>query len=187
LEKQLSDIEIIKKVLNGDTNLYKTIIDRYKGKVASVVKSIVSDKPEAEEIGQEVFIKLYNNLANFKGDSKLETYIIRIALNLSYNEVKRQERRWTIFSNKTTDNDYIKDISYSNENQRDNKEVVKLALKQLKAKDRAIINLRLMQQYTSKETAEILKIPMGTVLSRLSRAQEKLKEIIKEIDKSIEN
>lgn len=186
MQKLKSDIDIINSVIKGNHSDYKIIIDRYKNKVASVVKSILSDVPEAEDIGQEVFIKLFKNLKNFRKEAKLETYIIRIAINLCYNELKKRERKWSLFSHKTSDQEKANSSIYSSENETDKKELVKLALSKLKHKDRTIINLRLIQQYTSKETAEILEIPIGTVLSRLARAQEKLKTIITQLDQNYE-
>ena len=71
--------------------------------------------------------------------------------------------------------------SYENEERRDAKEIVDKALQKLDPRFRVIVAMRMLQGYSTKETAEILELPLGTVLSRLSRAQEQLKEILEKL------
>jgi len=109
------------------------------------------------------------------------TYLTRIAINLSINELKKRQRKSKIFFRNLSEEDF--DIpDYNNQNQFDDqKEIVQRAIQRLEPKFRSVVVLRLIDGYSTSETAEILKLPIGTVLSRLARAQKKLKEILSPI------
>lgn len=133
---------------------------------------------EAEDIGQETFIRFYKSLDKFRGDSSIVTYLTRIAINLSINELKRRQHwRQFFFSNPHSRIENIPDTNEKNEIT----EIVRLGIQRLKPKFRAVIVLRLINGYSTRETAQILNLPPGTVLSRLARAQIKLKDILKPI------
>jgi RNA polymerase sigma-70 factor (ECF subfamily) len=104
------------------------------------------------------------------------TYLTRIAINLSLNELKRRKRRRSRFSEKPSDE--MADVMDNPERElyNDEKEIVQRAIQQLEPKFRSVVVLRMIEGYTTKEAADILKIPVGTVLSRLTRAQMKLSE-----------
>jgi RNA polymerase sigma-70 factor (ECF subfamily) len=133
--------------------------------------------PEAEDVGQETFIRFYNSLKNFRGESSVGTYLTRIAINLSLNELKRRKRRSYFFQKQGQESFDIPDEGSENayDGQHD---MIQNAIEKLEAKFRAVIVLRLIDGYSTEETAKMLKIPIGTVLSRLARAQQKLKKIL---------
>jgi RNA polymerase sigma-70 factor, ECF subfamily len=176
------EIKLVRASLEGDKKAFGEIVERYRKMVARTVKSMLGDSLFAEDIGQEVFIKLYHSLPDFRGDSKLSTYIQRIAVNLTLNEIKRRKRFFSMFSQKGNNEMYEFEVP-DNETQdkRDAREIIDKALQSLDPKFRIIVSMRLLQGYSTKETAEILDLPLGTVLSRLSRAQEQLKDILKKL------
>ncbi len=132
--------------------------------------------PEADDVGQETFIRFYKSLHDFRGDSSIATYLTRIAINLSLNEIKKRRRKKLFFPQST---DSVKDIIDETEPEDvDLKKIVNKAIQQLEPTFRAVVVLRLVDGYSTKETADILKIPEGTVLSRLARAQKKLKALL---------
>lgn len=176
------DDELVKASLSGDKLAFSEIVNRYRKIVARTVKGMLGDSVYSEDIGQEVFVNLYNSLPEFRGDAKLSTYIQRIAVNLTLNEIKRRKRFFSMFSHKGGDEmSEIEIADPENEEKREAKEVVNKALMSLDPKFRIIVAMRLLQGYSTKETAEILGLPLGTVLSRLSRAQEQLKEILEKL------
>jgi len=176
----LTDQEIIKRILAGEADLYREIIMKYESQVASVIFGMIGKSPEAEDVGQETFIRFYKNLKNFRGDSGVGTYLTRIAINLSLNEIKRRKRKNIMFVNNEGENLEIADKSITSENNED-KQLIHRAIQNLNPKFRSVIVLRLIEGYSTKETAELLKVPIGTVLSRLTRAQKKLKEMLSPI------
>lgn len=171
---------MIHNVLNGQTDQFGILVDRYQQMVATLIMNMVHQKDIAEDIGQEVFIRLYKSLDKFKGKSKLSTYIGRIAINLSLNEIKRQKRKDT---SDIEDSYYLEDENVSQKrSDLESKEVLEMAMSKLIPEYRAVITLRLIEGYSTRETAEILEVPEGTVLSRMARAQKKLKEEVSKID-----
>jgi RNA polymerase sigma-70 factor (ECF subfamily) len=176
------DDELVKASLDGDKLAFSEIVNRYRKMVARTVKGMLGDSVYSEDIGQEVFVNLYNSLSGFRGDAKLSTYIQRIAVNLTLNEIKRRKRFFSMFSHKGGDE--ISEIEIAdpeNEEKREAKEIVNKALMSLDPKFRIIVAMRMLQGYSTKETAEILNLPLGTVLSRLSRAQKQLKEKLEKL------
>ncbi len=178
-----NDIELIKLVKAGEMNAFTEIVNRHKPVIAATVYGLLGDCAEAEDVGQETFIRFYKSIGNFKGDSALSTYLVRIAINLSLNELKKRKRKYKMFVHKedeklvavTDDDDPVENRATS--------ENIDAALQMLDESFRQVVVLRLIQGYSVKETADILDIPVGTVLSRLSRAQKKLRKILKPIEK----
>jgi RNA polymerase sigma-70 factor (ECF subfamily) len=165
-------------VLSGNNNAFKEIIKKYEHQVAATVIGMLGYCAEAEDIGQETFIRFYQSLDRFRGDASIGTYLTRIAINLSLNELKRRKRRRKLFFSNSKDK--IENIPDKDNamNQKEDKKIIHLSLEKLEPKLRSVIVLRLIDGYSTKETANILNLPIGTVLSRLARAQIKLKEIL---------
>ena len=173
----MTDTELIQAVKNGNDKAFKELVLRYESRIASTVIGMLGNCPEAEDAGQETFIRFYRALPNFRGESSVITYMTRIAINLSLNELKRRKRRAILFKNKSEE--YLANVADDNTNYNtDEQEIIYKGLKKLEPKFRSVIVLRLIEGYSTKETAEILSLPIGTVLSRLARAQEKLKTIL---------
>lgn len=177
--KGFSDNELIEHTVNGNQSAFTEIVRRYKTRVASTIFGMVGKCDEADDIGQEVFIRFYKNIRNFRGDAALSTYLTRIAINLSLNEIKRRKiKRFFSFNDITGSGN---DLEFNDTGIRgaENKEIVQMAMQKLEAKYRTVLVLRLLDGYSTEETAKILNLPLGTVLSRLARAQKKLKEYLK--------
>jgi RNA polymerase sigma-70 factor (ECF subfamily) len=151
--------------------------------VAATVIGMLGHCPEAEDIGQETFFRFYKSLDKFRGESSVGTYLTRIAINLSLNELKLRKRRRKLFFSKS--NDKIENIPDKNDErgQKEINELVHLGLQKLEPKFHKVIVLRLINGYSVQETAQILNLPLGTVLSRLARGQMKLKEALKLLSK----
>jgi RNA polymerase sigma-70 factor (ECF subfamily) len=180
--RQTDDIDLIKASIEGNKLAFGEIVNRYQKMVARTVKGMLGDSVYAEDIGQEVFIKLYYSLSEFRGEAKLSTYIQKIAINLTLNEIKRRKRFFSMFSQKGNSEMYEFEVAdFDSQEKREATEIVNKALMKLEPKFRIIVTMRMLQGYSTKETAEILDIPLGTVLSRLSRAQEQLKDILEKL------
>jgi RNA polymerase sigma-70 factor, ECF subfamily len=173
------EVELVNASLNGDKNAFGEIVNRYQKMVARTVKGMLGDSVFAEDIGQEVFINLYYSLSEFRGEAKLSTYIQKIAVNLTLNEIKRRKRFFSLFSQKANTEMHEFEIADNNTEERSEaSEIVNKALLAMDPKFRIIVTMRMLQGYSTKETADILDLPLGTVLSRLSRAQEQLRNIL---------
>jgi RNA polymerase sigma-70 factor, ECF subfamily len=177
-----SEEELIRASIGGDKRAFEEIVACYRKIVARTVKGMLGDSVYAEDIGQDVFIKLYYSLQEFRGDSKLSTYIQKIAVNLTLNELKRRKRVFSLFSQKGDYEMNGLDIPDNDTGERSEaSEIVNKALMALNPGFRIVVTMRMLQGYSTRETAEILGLPVGTVLSRLSRAQERLRIILKKL------
>jgi RNA polymerase sigma-70 factor, ECF subfamily len=177
-----TETELVKASLEGDKKAFGEIVTRYQKMVARTVKGMLGDSVFAEDIGQEVFIKLYYSLPEFRGEAKLSTYIQKIAVNLTLNEIKRRKRFFSMFSQKGNNEMFEFEVADSdNEERKEASEIVNKALMAMDPRFRIIATMRMLQGYSTKETAEILDLPIGTVLSRLSRAQDQLRNILKKM------
>ena len=182
--KDLNDEQIIQLIKKNDQQAFRILIDRYENKVAATVIHMLGNTPEADDVGQEVFIRFYQNINQFRGISALGTYLTRIAINLSLNEIKRQKirnMRYYFWGNKEEDdtkkaNEFIDTTNYQDNS--DTRNLIQKGLQKLEVNLRSVVILRMIEGYDTRETAEILEIPQGTVLSRLSRGQQKLKEVL---------
>ncbi len=185
-----TDIELVEMARNGNPQAFKILIQRHQKRVATTVLGMLGNTVEADDVGQETFIRFYRALPNFRGDSAVGTYLTRIAINLSLNELKRRKNRsflsffTTANPNSDDSDEYEVPIADDSETPEkyESKELVQKALLHLDPKFRSVIVLRLIEGYSTQETADLLDLPLGTVLSRLTRAQDKLKQIIQQIE-----
>ncbi|MEO8820981.1 MAG: sigma-70 family RNA polymerase sigma factor [Ginsengibacter sp.] len=90
---KVSDQHYINSVIDGDTNAFATLVDRYKNMVFSLSLKMLQNREEAEEAAQDTFIKVYKSLNRFKGDSKFSTWIYKITYNNCLDSLKLQKER----------------------------------------------------------------------------------------------
>lgn len=173
----MTDLELIKNIRSGDDDAFRELVKRYEPRVAATVIGMLGDCPEAEDVGQETFIRFYNSINKFRGDSSVGTFLTRIAINLSLNELKKRQRKNTFFR-RQNETDLNIAASSNPDIANDDKEIIQKAMQKLQPKFKSVLVLRLIDGYSTSETAEILKLPTGTVLSRLARGQKKMKELL---------
>jgi len=173
-----SDEQLVKEAREGDKPAFKELIMRLEPRVAKIVIGMLGNCPEADDVGQETFVRFYRALGSFRGESSVVTYVTRIAINLSLNELNRRKRKFSLFSRDDSDN--VGDIpdTKNSEASFENRELIQWALQKIRAEYRIVLVLRLMEGYSTEETAGLLKIPIGTVTSRLYRAQIKMRELL---------
>lgn len=180
--KDTSDFELVEMLKNGNSTAFEVLVNRHKRSMATTISAMIGKCTEVDDIGQETFIRFYQNISDFRGDSSVGTYLTRIAINLSLNELSRRKRHsfLSIFKNHEQTEEIEIIDNQDTQNEKEQKELVLFALKKLEIPIRSVVVLRMIDGYSVKETAQILDIPQGTVLSRLSRGLDKLKEILKD-------
>ena len=175
------DDALVARVRAGDERAFRQIVERYEGAVASTVIGMLGRGAEADDVGQEVFIRLYENLHQFRGDASLKTYLTRIAINQSLKSIRRQKRWWHRFTSRDDPTQTLAEPSVEGErivDERVRADLVHDALQHLSADHRAVVVLRLLDGYSTAETAAMLDIPEGTVMSRLYRATNHLEDLL---------
>jgi RNA polymerase sigma-70 factor (ECF subfamily) len=168
---------LIERARAGDPSALREIIKLHERLVAATVTGMLGPAPEVDDVGQETFIRFFRSIERFRGESRIGTYLVRIAINLSLNELKRRKRdRGAIreAEERPASALSLPDACRSTEA----KVVIRHALSRLEPRFRQVVVLRLMDGYSVRETADILSLPEGTVLSRLSRGQARLKAIV---------
>ena len=170
--------QLIAGTLDGNEDAFRQIVERYIDEVSRTVAGMLGAGPEIDDVVQEVFIKLHRSLHSFRGDSSLNTFVVRMAINKSLDALRKRKRMrwlqpwsheepWEPDSGERTD----RGITDSEDLQ-----LLRKAVDRLPENQRAVVVLRLIEDYSTEETARILDVPYGTVLSRLKRGVEKLKK-----------
>jgi len=91
-----NDQIIIDQILEGDTNAFSVLVDRYKDLVFTLAIRMVKNREEAEEVSQDTFIKVYKSLSKFKGNSKFSTWIYKVAYNTCLDRLKKIKREYNV-------------------------------------------------------------------------------------------
>ena len=180
----MSDADLVSRARAGDMRAFRMIVSRYEATIAAVVIGMLGPGGEADDVGQETFVRLFRSLDQFRGDAALSTYLTRIAMNLSLNELKRRKRRSHRFLRiDESAGVEIRDPGAGADAQVAEEErarAVRAAIDRLDEKHRAVVTLRMIEGLSTRETAEVLEIPEGTVLSRLARGRKKLEGELEE-------
>lgn len=178
---QIADDELLARAREGDAQAFRTLVDRYEGIVAAIVIGMLGHGPDAEDVGQETFIRLYRALDQFRGEASLRTYLTRIAINQSLKMIRKRKSIAKRIAGSVEDGIEPAELAVDARDELDRRErerLVHTALKRLGEDQRSVVVLRMLQGYSTKETAELLGVPQGTVMSRLSRALENMEKLL---------
>jgi RNA polymerase sigma-70 factor (ECF subfamily) len=175
-----SDEVLITLFQRGEKEVYKILVERYQERVRNLIYSIFHDSGMVDDLAQEIFIKAYEALPTFRLDSSFYTWIYRITVNKSRDEMRRRKiRRFLSFQTLVDEanKELVAKLSVPPE-ERDAKEIVGLGLQALPEKFRSAIILKDIEGLSYEEIAAILQCELGTVKSRLSRARSMLRKIL---------
>ena len=175
------DEELVARAREGDRRAFRLLVERYEDDVAATVVAMLGPTAEVDDVAQEVFIRFYQSLDRFRGEAAVSTYLKRIAINRSLDALRRRKRLLSRFLSRDDETLHVTEPALEEEGSFEDRERARFvheAIETLPPKHRAVVVLRLIEGYSTEETAEILEIPYGTVLSRLSRAHTKLKWLL---------
>jgi len=175
----LTDIEIISRVLNGEQNAYAELVNRYQNYVFTLALRFTKNREDAEEVSQDIFIKAYRSLADFKGASKFSTWLYTIVYttSITFLRKKRPDIR-SLDDERTLELADSQDSGFS-ANQVEQKSKVNMVTKAialLSPDDAQIITLFYKAEQNLEEIGKILGLETNTVKVRLHRARTRLKE-----------
>jgi RNA polymerase sigma-70 factor (ECF subfamily) len=178
-----SDEVLIEAVKKGDCNAFGPIVERYKMALYKVMYRMVMNRDDAEDLVEEAFIKAYRSIKKFETGRPFYSWLRRIAVNNAINFLKR-ERRSNIepleYVEKTLSNGRHDPVRMTRD--RMLRERLNAAIARLPEDARIILSLRVGEDLSYDEIGKLLKIPKGTVMSRLARARIKLKEIFEDME-----
>jgi len=176
------ELTIIRRVQDGDPNAFELLVTAYEKNVYNVALQMTGNREDAQDMTQEAFIKAYNSLSGFRGDSRFSSWLYRIVSNVCLDYKRKQSRRPA--SSLTVEDDEgeeqqldVADESQSPEALLERKltrEAVRKGLRQLPDEQRQILLLREIQGLSYEEIGEVMDLEAGTVKSRIFRARKKL-------------
>ena len=178
------ELEVVVKAKNGSSSAVRQLVDRYKGRIFRVAQKITSNREDAEEVVQNVFLKAFRNLANFRGDSRFYTWLVRIAINESLMKVRARRPQNISINDMSEDGDRtilceLADAGPNPEEQYSQEElrrILSMAVTGLGPRCRIVFQLRDIEGLTTEETAQSLKLSASAVKTRLRRARLHLRE-----------
>jgi RNA polymerase sigma-70 factor, ECF subfamily len=173
----------IKRTLKGNVKEYAFLVEKYKHMVYTLTIRIVKNREEAEEISQDVFVKAFEKLESFKGESKFSTWIYKIAYYASLDVIKRNKRTVnseSIENVRDVDIENVQDaLEYLHEKER--KKVINEALLKLNEDERTILTLYYFEEYPVKEISKVVNLSVDNIKTKLFRSRKKLATILKHV------
>lgn len=185
-----SEKRFVRKLANRDTRAFELLVKRYQGPVFNFVFRMLGNREEAEDLAQEVFVKVFKKIDSFRGESSLSTWIYRVASNMCKNRQQYLGRRYHNRPSKNgleegslnEDNSYCTTGRISRPDELvegyQMEQLLQKAISELEEEPRLILILRDIQGLSYDDIASIVGLPLGTVKSRLHRARMSLKEKI---------
>jgi RNA polymerase sigma-70 factor (ECF subfamily) len=181
-EDPRTDARIAADVLAGDTEAFAVLVDRHQRRVFNVVLRMVGDRAEAEDLSQEIFCKLFQNLDRYDPSLPLENWLVRIASNHTLNWLERR-RLPTIPIDAAGGPSPFREgeprdrgpSPAEHAERGELRDIVVAALQRLPANLRLVFVLKYMEEYTSEEVAELVDVPRNTAKTWIFRAREALR------------
>ena len=177
-----SDIQLIERVLKGETAAYRALVNRHKDYAFTIAYRLLGKREEAEEAAQDAFVRAFNGLANFNREAKFTTWFYRIVLNAALTIQQKIKRPTEDLENAAIllhRSSYGKGADESNPTkQKEQRYYIELALKQLPPDDVTMITLFYLKEQSLDEIAEICGIEANTVKVKLHRARKRLAEVM---------
>jgi len=176
---------LVEQAREGDTLAFSALVRRYEGKIFRLAMHVTQNREDAEDVLQETFMKAYEHLEQFKGDSKFYTWIVRIAVNQALMKLRRRRTDKSFSLDETIDtgeDTVVREIATWEENpeQRFSREeiaqIMDSAIETLEPIYRSVFVLRDVEDLSTEETAEALGLSVPAVKSRLLRARLQLRE-----------
>ena len=183
----MSEKELVNLLKKGDRDAFNILIEQYQGKVYNIAVGMLNDQEDALDASQEVFINIYRGVGSFKENSSLSTWIYRVCANVCKDFLRKRMRKANVISldSKTDDDEpmQIPDDAPTPERISEQTELqrrVREAMDQLSNEYKEVLVLCDIEGLSYEEISKILKIPEGTVKSRINRARQALRKKISE-------
>lgn len=192
-KQQPDDLTLVRRCRQGDQAAFRALVERYQKKAFAQALGMLKDKDEAMDVAQEAFVKVYRYLDHFKGDSSFYTWLYRIVANLCVDRMRRKSSAQSPdnveFDEKMNQEELatagILSTKLGTNPQKaalrsELAEKIEKALGQIPEKHREILVLRELEGMSYEDLARVLKIPKGTVMSRLFHARAKMQSLLSE-------
>jgi RNA polymerase sigma-70 factor (ECF subfamily) len=176
------DFSLIKRFIEGDESTFSVLVQRHKEKVRNIIYLTLGNHEQVDDIAQEVFLTVYKNLNNFRFESQFTTWLYRITVNKCKDYLRKMKIRSIFTPLKDSEEDFGYSVSPESS---DIAEIVRSAISKLPDKLRVPLVLKDMEGLSYQEIAETVQCEIGTVKSRIFRAREGLREILKPYEQEL--
>ncbi len=176
------DFSLIKRFNDGDNSVFQLLVKRHKEKIRNIIYLTISNSSSVDDIAQEVFITVYKNLKHFRFESQFTTWLYRITVNKCKDHLRKINVRKIFIPIKEAAGEPGRGIDTEN---KDVSNIVMNAISQLPAKLRVPLLLKDIEGFSYQEISETLRCEMGTVKSRIFRARESLRNILKPMESEL--
>jgi RNA polymerase sigma-70 factor (ECF subfamily) len=177
--KNLSDLEIIDSVKKGNVSDFSILVDRYKNKAFSLLKRMLRNKMEAEEVLQDCFLKAYKALNNFKQESKFSTWFYRIVYNTALTRLSAQKRKIEMEMSSIDEHFELKsDYDFNLSDQKDVSEFINRQVEKLPTNYSTVINMFYLNEMSCEEISESMGTSLSNVKVMLHRSRNALRNIL---------
>jgi RNA polymerase sigma-70 factor (ECF subfamily) len=177
------ETEMISRCQRGDQEALKEIFDKYHKRVYRIAFGVVRQREEALDIVQEVFIKLFRSIKNFKGRSHFYTYLYRMVMNTAIDHARKAGKQFVSSLDEEGSFEPSDNLEKGPERvllQKELEERVKLAMDKLPAEQKAALIFRDVEGLSYQEMAEAMGCSIGTVMSRLHYGRKRIQELLKD-------
>lgn len=175
-----SDAELVKELKNGRQAAFSELVRRYQERVYWVARRMVGSHDDADDIAQEVFIKVYRSIDSFREESSFYTWVYRIATNTSINFLKRKKLRELIrFDDLVAPLISVEDQPDEAVEREENTTLIERAIQRLPQKQRQVFIMRYYDELSYEEMAKILKKSVGGLKANYFHALKKIKEFMR--------
>jgi RNA polymerase sigma-70 factor, ECF subfamily len=173
----VNERELVERCRRGDEGAFQELVDRYKDLVFALIARTVQDRSRAEDLAQEVFLRIYRGLPYFRGQARLSTWIYRIVANMSIQERTRGGHRPVSLDDRSArgNSPATSDRQFGDLELRDRLEK---AIARLPARYRLLVAAHYLQGIRYEDLAEALQLPLGTVKTQLFRAKQQLRRLL---------
>ena len=161
---------LVNRILKGDSASFRMLVERYQNLVFTIAFRITRKREEAEEVAQDVFLKVYNGLQNFEGNAKFSSWLYRIVYNTALTKIRNRKEEARQIDSATAG------TILNEAEQRFNLEDLNIAINMLEPEEATIITLFYLSEQSLDEIAAILNIETNAAKVRLHRARKKLRE-----------
>jgi len=184
-EEAKAELELVERARVGDGRAFSSLIQRYEGKIFRLAMNITQNREDAEDVLQEAFLKAYEHLDQFQGNSRFYTWIVRIAVNQALMKLRKRKSDRSVSLDEqidTGEDTIVREIAAwdpdpeQQYNQEELGEILTGAIDSLEPIYRTVFTLRDVDGLSTEETAEALELSIPAVKSRLLRARLQLRE-----------
>jgi RNA polymerase sigma-70 factor (ECF subfamily) len=173
------DFSLAKRFIDGDESTFRLLVQRHKEKVRNIIYLTLGDSDAVDDIAQEVFITVYTNLKNFRFESLFTTWLYRISVNKCKDYLRKKNVRKIFVPIKEAGEEFKDDLITE---KNDISNFVMNAISKLPQKLKVPLLLKDIEGFSYQEIAETMECEIGTVKSRIFRAREGLKKILRPIE-----